>query len=196
MKSVVKVFLNGQELTFSKDEFGNLGELYERVAPKGMVLKTISIDNEQVEPQKLSERLSEPLHEGETITMEFATPQEYLEEMLPSILRYIDTVINLLPNVAAKVRELEPSAFKDIEDLSNAISALDDLRQSVLAIVPMEMDDNSEVVAKLRNFLKALERQDMSAIANCLEQEIPQVMTFYSNLFQRALLKLREAKTP
>ncbi len=194
MKSVVRVLVNGKEMIFSKGDFRNFGELYEHVAPKGMVLKTIKINNERIETHKLSERLSEPLRDDDEIVMEFATPQDYLEEMLPSVLRYIDTVISLLPGVAARVRELEPNAFKDIEDLSNAISALDDLRQSVQAIVPMGTSDSSQVVSRLKSFLQALEQQNMAMIAECLENDMPQVMRFYSNLFTEALSKLREAK--
>lgn len=192
---MVRVLLNGKESVFSESQFKNLGELYDRIAPKGMVLKRIIIDDQEIETNKLSERLSEPLYDGERIVMDFVTPQKYLEDMLPSILNYIDTVINLLPGVAGRVRELEPKAFKDIEDLSNAISALEDLRQSVQVIVPVEIDGSTMVVVKLKNFLQALEKQDMSLIADCLEKDMPQVMRFYATLFEKALSKLREART-
>lgn len=192
---MVKILLNGEELVFSENQFKNFGELYDYVAPKGMVLKKISIDDREVDSHRLSERLSEPLYNGEKIVMDFVTPQKYLEDMLPSVLNYIDTVVNLLPSVAGRVRELEPKAFKDIEDLSNAISALDDLRQSVQAIVPIEIDDNTMVIAKLKNFLQALEQQNMGLIADCLENDIPQVMRFYTSLFEKALMKLKGVRT-
>lgn len=192
---MVKILLNGEELVFSENQFKNFGELYDRVAPKGMVLKKISIDDREVDAHRLSEKLSEPLHDGEKIIMDFVTPQKYLEDMLPSVLNYIDTVVNLLPSVAGRVRELEPKAFKDIEDLSNAISALDDLRQSVQAIVPIEIDDNTMVIAKLKNFLQALEQQNMGLIADCLENDMPQVMRFYTALFEKALMKLKGVRT-
>lgn len=192
---MVKILLNGEELVFSENQFKNFGELYDHVAPKGMVLKKISIDDREVDAHRLSEKLSEPLYDGEKIVMDFVTPQKYLEDMLPSVLNYIDTVVNLLPSVAGRVRELEPKAFKDIEDLSNAISALDDLRQSVQAIVPIEIDDNTMVIAKLKNFLQALEQQNMGLIADCLENDMPQVMRFYTALFEKALMKLKGVRT-
>ncbi|HOJ87842.1 MAG TPA: hypothetical protein PLP64_03635 [Pseudothermotoga sp.] len=189
---MVTVIINGEKMSFQAKEFATFGKLYDEIAPKDKVLKSLVIDNIQVPAQKVSELKDSPLEENTEITMEFATPVEYLSEILPGILDYIETAIGLLPSVAQSLRSGHAKSFKDIESLSESISALDSLRQSIYRIVELPNIDTSGILVRLKKFLGTLEVQDISEIANSIENDLPIVLKSYQDFFELALSKIRE----
>lgn len=189
---MVTVILNGKQMDFQAKDFVTFGRLYDQICPKDKVLKSLTIDNIQIPTQRISELRDSLLEENTKIVMEFATPLEYLSEILPGIIDYIRTAIELLPSVANSLRSGQSKSFKDIESLSESISALDNLRQSIYRIVELPSIDTSSIVVRLRKFLGTLENQDISEIANSVENDLPIVLKSYQDFFELALSKIRE----
>lgn len=179
-------------MNFQVRDFVTFGRLYDQICPKDKVLKSLRINNIQVPTQKISELRDSLLEENTEIIMEFVTPIEYLGEILPGVIDYIKTTIGLLPSVANSLRSGQSKSFKDIESLSESISALDNLRQSIYRIIELPSIDTSSILVRLRKFLGALESQDISEIANSVENDLPLVMRSYQDFFELALSKIRE----
>lgn len=192
---MVKVTVDGKESVFNVSDFENFGKLYDELSPKGKVLKHLIINNVEIPAQKVSELRNSTLEEDTNIIMEFVTPSEYLVEILPGVIDYVKTAVKLLPNVAESLRYGQTKSFKDIESLSDSISALDSLRQSIRKITVGPEPDTTDVLSRLRNFLKCLEKQDKEDIANAVENDLPIVLKFYQEFFQKTLEKLREEGT-
>ncbi len=189
---MITVVLNGDRMNFQVKDFVTFGRLYDQICPKDKVLKSLRINNIQVPAQRVSELRESLLEENTEIIMEFVTPIEYLGEILPGVIDYIKTTIELLPSVANSLRSGQSKSFKDIESLSESISALDTLRQSIYRIIELPGIDTSSILVRLRKFLGALESQDISEIANSVENDLPLVMRSYQDFFELALSKIRE----
>lgn len=189
---MVTVILNGKQMSFQAKDFVTFGKLYDEVSPKDKVLKSLIIDKVQIPTQKVSELRDSLLEENTEIIMEFSTPIEYLSEILPGILEYIKTATGLLPSVARSLRSGQPKSFKDIENISESISALDNLRQSVYRIIEIPDIDTSGILLRLKKFLATLEKQDISEIANSVENDLAIVLKFYQEFFEVVLSKIRE----
>ncbi|MGJ8455343.1 hypothetical protein ACSFC1_08575 [Pseudothermotoga sp. U03pept] len=189
---MIKVILNGKEIDFQAKDFVTFGKLYDEISPKNKVLKSLVINNIEVPTQKLSELRDSLLEENTQIVMEFSEPIEYLAEILPGILDYIETAMKLLPSVAESLRTGQAKSFRDIESLSESISALDSLRQSICTILQMPSIDTSAVLVRLKKFLGTLEGQSVSEIANSVQNDLSIVLKFYHDFFELTLSKIRE----
>lgn len=189
---MITVVLNGEVMNFQAKDFVTFGKLYDQISPKDKVLKSLKINNILVPTQKISELRDSQLEENTEIVMEFVRPIEYLGEILPDIIDYIRTAIEMLPSVAQSLRSGHSKSFKDIESLSESISALDSLRQSIYRIVELPAIDTSSIVVRLKKFLGTLETQEIPEIANSVENDLPIVLKSYQDLFELALSKIRE----
>lgn len=189
---MITVILNGERMSFQAKDFVTFGKLYDQICPKDKVLKSLTINKIQVPAQKVSELRDSLLEENTEIVMEFTTPIEYLSEILPGVIDYIKTAIGLLPGVAESLRSGQAKSFKDIESLSESISALDSLRQNIYRIIELPHIDTSSIIVRLRKFLGTLEGQDISEIANSVENDLPIVLKSYQDFFELALSKIRE----
>ncbi|MFN3283667.1 MAG: hypothetical protein ACK40Q_05480 [Pseudothermotoga sp.] len=192
---MITVVLNGDRMNFQVKDFVTFGKLYDQICPKDKVLKSLRINNIQVPTHKISELRDSLLEENTEIIMEFVTPIDYLGEILPGVIDYIQTTIDLLPSVANSLRSGQSKSFKDIESLSESISALDNLRQSIYRIIELPSIDTSSILVRLRKFLGALESQDISEIANSVENDLPLVMRSYQDFFELTLSKIREVNS-
>ncbi|MEJ5230049.1 MAG: hypothetical protein WHT65_08615 [Pseudothermotoga sp.] len=189
---MIKVIINGNEMNLQAKDFVTFGKLYDEVSPKNKVLKSLVINNIEVPTQKLSELRDSLLEENTQIVMEFSEPVEYLAEILPGIIDYIEAAMKLLPSVAESLRSGQSKSFKDIESLSESISALDSLRQSICKILQMPSVDTSAVLVRLRKFLSTLEGQSVLEIANSVQNDLSIVLKFYHDFFELTLSKIRE----
>ena len=191
---MIKVILNGDEMTFYEEDYRDFGELYDSLAPKGMVLKKIVINDIDVPPEKIDELRKSYVEDGTQMCLEFVTPKQFLEDMLPNVLNYISKTTSLLDHVVEKLREGERAALKEVVALTESITALENLRLNVLKIETIESQGFEDAVKALQKLLQALESNRIEEISASVERDVPVALEYYREFFFKTLSQLRNSE--
>ncbi|AEH52011.1 hypothetical protein [Pseudothermotoga thermarum] len=191
---MVRIIINGQETLVPAQEYKTFGNLYDAFAPKNMVLKKLVVNSIDVPPQKVSELREALLEENTTVSMEFVTPSEFVAEILPGVIENLNMMTNLIPELTQAIRARKPEAFENLKNLSESIAALENLKQNVLKIAPLQQPDFSDVVLRLKKVVEAMESGDHGKLADVIAENLPVVLKTYAELFERVLRKLEGDK--
>ncbi len=187
---MVRLFINGQETTIPAGEYKTFGQLYEAFAPRNMVLKKLVVNDVDVPAHKVSELREAILEEDTTISLEFVTPKEFLLEILPGVLDYLNSAIDLLPKFADSIRAGDPKVFENLKSISESVAALESLKQSIFRIIKMNEYDFSDVVLRLNKIVKVMESNDKGMIANALQEDMLAVFKTYADFFRQVLKQI------
>jgi len=190
---MVKVILNGEEKNFSAQEFENFGELLKSVVTEGQVLKTLRINDKDIPVSFIDDLRSAKLDEELLIEIETQDAISFLKDTLRDVLGYIKNVKELLPQVASNVITGNEAGWKAIKDLSEGLSAMENLRNSTNQITRLNESElalsaERQAVAEiLRELLDALDRRDTFEISDLVENNIPVVLDYYIEYFSKVL---------
>ncbi len=187
---MIKLVIDGNETILSTDQYKTFGQLYESFAPRNKVLRKLVINDIEVPPHKVSELREAVLEENTRIDMEFTAPEKFVVEILPGVLDYVNSAINLLPQFAESIRAGDPKAFDSLKSLSDSVSALENLRQSIIKIIPIEPFDFSEAVSRLNRIVQVMEKNDRDELADALENDMSAVFRIYATFFSKVLNKI------
>ncbi|WP_448374903.1 hypothetical protein [Fervidobacterium sp.] len=190
---MIKVILNGEEKNFSAQEFENFGELLKSVVTEGQVLKTLRINDKEIPVSFIDDLRSAKLDEELLIEIETQDAISFLKDTLRDVLGYIKNVKELLPQVASNVITGNEAGWKAIKDLSEGLSAMENLRNSTNQITRLNESElalsaERQAVAEiLRELLDALDRRDTFEISDLVENNIPVVLDYYIEYFSKVL---------
>ncbi|MCD6449928.1 MAG: hypothetical protein J7L34_05425 [Thermotogaceae bacterium] len=199
---MVKLILNGEEREIDPKKYKNFGELLDELQKefKDRVLSKLVINGKEI-PLVHIDQLRPAVIDEDNLTIEltFEPMKMFLINMLDDIIEYLDKVIGLLPKVSEDMIVDAEKGYNEIRDLSEGLSAIEDLRKNTeklsnlsLADVGIKKEEQQEVVGILQNFVSSLENKDIIDLSDHIEENIPKVLEFYKNYFQKVKQILEE----
>ncbi|MCX7653505.1 MAG: hypothetical protein N2Z58_02355 [Fervidobacterium sp.] len=190
---MVRVIINGKEEMHNANDFENFGDFLRRMIPAGKVLKSLKVNDKLVPISYVDELKGAKIDEDILIEMEIVNTVEFLKDTLKDVLGYINNVKTLLPRVSNNIIIGNEDGWKAIKDLSDGISAMENLRNSTNQITKLPESELGmsitleEVTSTLRELLAALDKKDNLEISDIVENKIPRVLDFYIEYFSKVL---------
>lgn len=190
---MVRVIINGKEEMHNANDFENFGDFLRRMIPAGNVLKSLKVNDKLVPISYVDELKGAKIDEDILIEMEIVNTVEFLKDTLKDVLGYINNVKTLLPRVSNNIIIGNEDGWKAIKDLSDGISAMENLRNSTNQITKLPESELGmsitleEVTSTLRELLAALDKKDNLEISDIVENKIPRVLDFYIEYFSKVL---------
>ena len=190
---MVKVVVNGEEKLFNAQDFENFSALLKTIVTEGKVLKSLKINGKEIPVAYVEELKSAKLDEELLIEIETQDAVSFLKETLQDVLGYIRHVKELLPQVANNIITGNEAGWKAIKDLSEGLAAIENLRSSTNQITKLNESElaltteRNEVSNILREMLEALDKRDVFAISDVVENKIPIVLDYYIEYFTKVL---------
>jgi hypothetical protein len=190
---MVKVVVNGEEKLFNAQDFENFSALLKTIVTEGKVLKSLKINGKEIPVAYVEELKSAKLDEELLIEIETQDAVSFLKETLQDVLGYIRHVKELLPQVANSIITGNEAGWKAIKDLSEGLAAIENLRSSTNQITKLNESElaltteRNEVSNILREMLEALDKRDVFAISDVVENKIPIVLDYYIEYFTKVL---------
>ncbi len=200
---MVKLIVNGEEREINPKNYKNFGELLDELQKefKDKILSKLVINNKEI-PLAHIDQLRPAIIDEDNLTIEltFEPMKQFLIDMLEDIIKYLDKVIGLLPKVSEDMIVDTEKGYNEIRDLSEGLSAVEDLRKNTEKLsklspadVGIKEEEQQEVVGILQNFVNSLENKDIIDLSDLLEENIPKVLGFYKNYFQKVKQMLEES---
>ena len=190
---MVKTIINGEEKDFDAQDFQTFGDFLKKVIPEGQILKSLKINSKDVPIAFIDELKSATVDENITIEMELANAVQFLKETLNDVLGYIEHVKSLLPQVSDNLLSNNEAGWKAIKDLSEGISAMENLKSSTQQITKLTEKElklvakPSEVMDILNALLGALDMQDNLEVSDIIKNKVPIVLDYYIEYFSKTL---------
>ncbi len=192
---MVTLIVNGIERKINPADYENFGHLLD-VLQKEMpnkVLTALKINGKDIPLVYVDELKAAKLDENNlTIEMEYSSVKDFLITTLKDIIAYIDKVIDLLPEVSEKMVVDTEKAYKDVQDLSEGLSAIQELQSNTSKMSGVSMEETGiteeeqeEAVNILKKFVDNLENRDVIELSDALEYEIPKVLKLYRRYFEK-----------
>ncbi|SDG96251.1 hypothetical protein SAMN04488510_10272 [Fervidobacterium changbaicum] len=197
---MVRVVVNGEEKLFSAQDFENFGTLLKVLLSEGQVLKSLKINGKEIPVAYVEELKSARLDEELLIEVETQDAVSFLEDTLLDVLGYIQHVKELLPQVASNIRKGREEGWKAIEDLSEGLSSIENLRSSTVQITKLNetelllSTERADVSNIRREMEEARDKNDASEASNIVENKIPIVLDYYIEYFSKVLKALLKAR--
>ncbi|HOK88067.1 MAG TPA: hypothetical protein PKI14_15105 [Fervidobacterium sp.] len=190
---MVKAIINGEEKDFDAEEFQNFGEFLRKVLPEGQVLKTLKINDKDVPVAFIEELKSAKMDEDIKIELELVDTVQFLKETLNDVLGYIEHVKSLLSQVSDNLLTNNEAGWKAIKDLSDGISAMENLKGSTQQITKLSENElnlvikTDEVMKVLKELLNALDIRDNLEVSDIVRNKVPTVLDYYIEYFGKTL---------
>jgi len=199
---MVKLIVNGEEREIDPKSYKNFGELLDELQKefKDEILSKLIINDKEI-PLAHVDQLRPAIIDEDNLTIEltFEPMRLFLIDMLGNVIEYIDKVISLLPKISEDMIVDTEKGYNEIKDLSEGLSAVEDLRKNTEKLsklspadVGMKEEEQQEVVGILQNFVSSLSNRDIIDLSDLLEENIPKVLEFYKNYFQKVKQVLEE----